>query len=81
MNEKEYKGKITIAGKQYDCEVIKGERFINGMAVEKFIETLDPFILCDMAEVGYRAVKNEIQGKPCGGHQKLANELYQKRNN
>ncbi|MDD5006470.1 MAG: hypothetical protein PHS93_09535 [Candidatus Omnitrophica bacterium] len=78
---KKYKGLVSIGGRKYDCEVIDGERFIDGKTVDEFLKTLDPLTLCDMAIVGFNAVKNEIQNKPRGGHQKLANELYQKRNN
>lgn len=50
------KGKITISGKVYECEVRNGVRYIDGKTVPEFAKTLSPSELMDLAIVGAMAV-------------------------
>lgn len=36
----QYKGKVSIAGKEYTCEVINGVRYIDGVTVYEFAKRL-----------------------------------------
>ena len=60
--KKVYKGTVFIGGKNYPCEVINGERFIDGKTVEQFFATLGPNEVSDLAEIGRRALANEAEG-------------------
>lgn len=57
------KGKITISGKTYDCEVRNGVRFIDGKTVPEFAATLSNSELFDLAKVGAAAVDAEKEGR------------------
>lgn len=41
------KGKITISGKVYECEVRNGVRYVDGKTVPEFAKTLSPSELMD----------------------------------
>ncbi len=77
----QYKGKVRISGKEYDCEVIDGERFINGQTVEVFLASLDVETKKDMASVGRKALADEQKNGHLGGLQGLADALHSRRVN
>lgn len=52
METKEYKGIITIGGKEYQCEVIDGIAYANGMIIDEFIKTLPYEDLMNTALMG-----------------------------
>ena len=49
---KKYKGTVRIDGKEYPCEVKNGVRYINGMTVDEFYNTLplDVVLMCTHEE-------------------------------
>ena len=57
------KGKVTISGKTYDCEVRNGVRYIDGKTVLEFAATLSPRELMELATVGAMAVDAEKEGR------------------
>lgn len=59
----QYKGKISIAGKEYTCEVINGVRFIDGMTVFEFMKRLSTLELIELYEVGYAALEAEKENR------------------
>jgi hypothetical protein len=54
---------IKIDGKTYPCEVIDGERFIDGKTADEFMRSLPPETLMRLAQVGKTALKDERDGK------------------
>lgn len=60
--EKQYKGQIRVAGRTYECEVINGVRYIDGMIVDEFYESLDPITRMKFALLGATAIDCEKQG-------------------
>lgn len=57
-----HKGKVTIAGVEYSCEVIDGVRYIDGKTVGEFLKTLSREAVFNLAAVGSVAVKAERDG-------------------
>lgn len=57
------KGKITISGKTYDCEVRNGVRYIDGKTVSEFASTLSHREIMELAMVGAMAVEAEKEGR------------------
>ena len=57
------KGKITISGKVYECEVRTGVRYVDGKTVPEFAKTLSPSELMDLAIVGAIGVDAEKEGR------------------
>lgn len=57
------KGKITISGKVYECEVRNGVRYVDGKTVPEFAKTLSLSELMDLAIVGAMAVDAEKEGR------------------
>lgn len=49
---KQFTGKVTIAGQEYDCEVKDGIRYIDGKTVDVFMQSLTVSNLCNLAIVG-----------------------------
>lgn len=68
---------VTIAGKKYLVETKNGIRYINGMTVDNFINTLSIDDKCDAALVGIEYIKSRGTKSP----QKMFNELHQSKNN
>lgn len=60
--EPKHKGEIWIDGKKYSCEVINGERFIDGKTVNEFMRALPVETLVRLAKVGKKALQDEKQG-------------------
>ena len=80
-----YNGTITLDGKQYQVSVIDGEKFIDGMDVDKFIDSLmikgDINAVNDLIEIGKQAVTDIETGTKKETYQSMANEKHQQRNN
>lgn len=57
-----HKGRVTIAGVEYLCEVVDGIRYIDGKTVEEFLKTLPREAVFNLAAVGSVAVKAERDG-------------------
>lgn len=57
-----FKGKIVFEGKSYECEVINGERFIEGKTVHEFFKTLSPSQQIKFARIGKMALEDEARG-------------------
>ena len=78
-------GTITLAGKQYQVSVIDGERFIDGMDVDKFIDSLmikgDNAAIRDLTEIGIQGFKDKATGEKKETYQAMAHEKHQQRNN
>ncbi len=74
-----YTGEVTIAGKKYQCEVINGVPYIDGMTVDAFIDTLPIETLVDAAIVGRALSWNNKKVSP--SPQQMFNELHQSKNN
>lgn len=70
------KGKITLSGKQYDCEIINGKPYIEGKTVDEFVKTLSPEAFLDAVCIGVISITN-----PEISPQKVASNLHSKRNN
>jgi hypothetical protein len=66
-----YKGTIRINGKKYKVEVVNGQRYIDGMTVEAFVDQLDKITQIELAEVGQQAIIDEKKGTKNGGYQKM----------
>lgn len=58
----EFKGKITIAGKTYDCEVRNGVRYIDGVTSDEFIKRLPFDEVLNLCMTGIVAVEAEKGG-------------------
>lgn len=71
-----HKGVVRIAGKEYPCEVIDGVRYIDGMTVSEFMETLDTDTLIKLAKIGKTAIEFEKAGVDFPA-QKTLNSLEQ----
>ena len=78
------KSKITLNGKEYDCEVRDGIRYIDGMVSTEFIDFLTKngewMALSDLAKIGMKVIQ-DIKQKQSRSYQKMADELYQKKAN
>jgi hypothetical protein len=74
------KGIVRINGRQYKCEVINGERFIDGKAVADFLADQDEQTMSDMAIVGKQALADE-KSNQLGGLQNLADALHSRKVN
>ncbi len=70
------KSHITLNGKKYPVEIVAGERFIDNKTVSEFVEELDPITICELAEVGYQAVIDEINETKPKGYQKMMDRAY-----
>lgn len=46
------KGKITIGGKTYECEVIDGIRYVDGKTIDEFMRTLPIEDIINVAMAG-----------------------------
>lgn len=60
---KQYKGKVLIAGKEYNCEVIDGIKYINGVTVSEFAKHLSPAEIFELANVGAAALDAERENR------------------
>ncbi len=67
---------VTINGKKYPVKVIAGKRYINNKPVDEFVEELDPITICELAEVGYQAITDEIRGTKPKKYQKMLDRSY-----
>lgn len=54
-----FKHKVSIAGKEYVCEVIDGVRYIDGVTVSEFYSRLSPMEIAELARVGAAALDAE----------------------
>lgn len=81
--KQEFKGTVRIEGKTYSCEVINGERFIDGKPIDEFMETLHPQTVEDMAVIGKHALIQERENLPFieGQLQDMADSLHKRRVN
>lgn len=71
------KGTVTIDGKTYNCEVVNGERFIDGKTVDEFMKSLPTDTIQRLAQVGEKALIDEKQCKKNqeNGYQEMLSEL------
>lgn len=78
--EQKYEGEIEIAGEKYSVEVVNGERFIDGMAIDVFMATQSPKVVAALATVGAVALKDETDGikPPYKKYQYITSELTDK---
>lgn len=67
---------VRIAGKEYLMQIVNDVKFIDGMTIDEFIDTLPIADVCDFARVGYEIVKD-----PSKSPSKILNELNQAKNN
>ncbi len=67
---------VKIAGKNYLMQIINGVQFIDGMTIDKFIDTLPISDVVDFARVGYEIVKD-----PTKSPSKILDEMHQSKNN
>jgi hypothetical protein len=72
---------ITIAGKKYTVEIRNGERYIMGLTVNDFIDTLTFNEKLDCAITGQMIVEDIVKGRKVRSPQRIINELHQKKNN
>lgn len=49
------KGKISIGGKTYECEVIDGIRYVDGKTIDEFMDTISIEDVMNLAIVGSSA--------------------------
>jgi len=70
------KSHVTINGKKYPVRVISGERYIDNKTIDEFVGGLDPITICELAEVGYQAVTDEINGTKPKNYQKMMDRSY-----
>lgn len=59
MEQKEYRGAVRIGGKEYPCKVVDGVRYINGLTVNDFFNTLDIDTIINLAKIGEAAIEFE----------------------
>ena len=76
--------KIKLNGKEYDCEVRDGVRYVDGMNPDEFVNYLvkngDWTALSDLAKIGMKVIKDIKQNK-ISSYQQIADELYLKKVN
>jgi hypothetical protein len=60
---KQFKGKVSIAGKEYTCEVINGVRYIDGVTAYEFAKRLSTMEFIELSEVGSKALEAEIENR------------------
>lgn len=58
-----FKGKVSIAGKEYNCEVVNGIRYIDGVTVSEFAKRLSSAEILELAMVGACAVDSEKENR------------------
>ena len=58
------KATINFNGKELEVEIKDGERYIDGMLLEDFIETLTPQELLQTTLLGVAEVKDQLCGDP-----------------
>jgi hypothetical protein len=82
--DKRIKGKLKLNGKEYNCEIRDGVRYVNGMNPDEFVDYLadngDWTALHDLVIIGMQVVK-DTKKNTTSSYQKLANELYLKKVN
>lgn len=77
----EYTGTIRLAGKDYKVKVVNGVRYIDGKTVDDFIKTVDTQTFLDLAELGKKALDDEVNENKSSSYQGFMNEKHQSRNN
>lgn len=75
------KGKIRLSGKEHEVKIIAGKRYIDGMTVDEFMETLDPITLMELAEVGRQTLIDEKSGTKPQNYQKIMDGFYIRKSN
>lgn len=58
-----FKGKVSISGKEYNCEVVNGIRYIDGMTVSEFAKRLSSAEILELAMVGADAIDAEKENR------------------
>jgi len=70
-------GKIKIAGKEYNYQILDGVITVEGKPIEEFVLSLDPLARTDLAIIGKRLLEGEHIESP----ERELNNLYKQRNN
>lgn len=71
---------VVIGGKKHIAEIRDGVQYIDGMTVDKFMDTLDPLTLIDFMNVGIAHVHDVVDGKKSHNYQGMMDHFHRSRN-
>jgi hypothetical protein len=70
---------IVISGKKHEVEIRDGVRYVDGMTIDKFIDSVDPLTLIDLANVGKAHVNDIVAGEKIHNYQGMMDFFYRSR--